>query len=166
MSADKKRGSLVSIGIPSIFLIFAVLTMSVLAVLTYMTSRSDQAESALALEQTQAYYAACSRACDTLVLFQKAWEEEAFSDPADEEAVIRKAVRITQDLSQENADLTLKIDEEAHQLALTVPFTDKLSLVVLVRLPYQSRPDFTVSRWQSVYTGEWRADTSWSVYNQ
>ena len=76
MNAGKNKGSLVSIGIPSIFLIFTVLTMSILAVLTFMVSRTDQAESALALEQTQAYYAACSRAADVITLFQKAWNEE------------------------------------------------------------------------------------------
>ena len=166
MSADKKRGSLISVGIPSIFLIFTVLTMSVLAVLTFMVSRTDQAESALALEQTQAYYTACSRAADLITLFRKAWDEDSVSDPSDTKALLGKAARIAQDLSEENTELMIRIDEEAYRLELTVPYTDKLSLIVMARLPDQNRPDLTVSRWQSVYTGEWKADTSWSVYNQ
>lgn len=165
MNAGKNKGSLVSIGIPSIFLIFTVLTMSILAVLTFMVSRTDQAESALALEQTQAYYAACSRAADVITLFQKAWNEDASAEPSDGEAVLRKGIRITQKLLKENRDLMLRMNEETCQLELTVPYTDKLSLIVLARLPDRNRPGLTVSRWQSVYTGEWEADTSLSVYH-
>ena len=47
-------------GIPSLFLIFGVLMLVILSLLGYGTSRQDLRASSLSLEQTSAYYNACS----------------------------------------------------------------------------------------------------------
>ena len=51
-------------GIPSLFLIFGVLMLVILSLLGYGTSRQDLRASSLYLEQTSAYYNACSEAAD------------------------------------------------------------------------------------------------------
>lgn len=51
-------------GIPSLFLIFGVLMLVILSLLGYGTSRQDLRASSLSLEQTSAYYNACSEAAD------------------------------------------------------------------------------------------------------
>ena len=51
-------------GIPSLFLIFGVLMLVILSLLGYGTSRQDLRSSSLSLEQTSAYYNACSEAAD------------------------------------------------------------------------------------------------------
>ena len=59
---NKKRTSFLSIGIPSMCVIFSVLCLVILALLTLGTSRQDLQTSRLSLDQTTAYYTACSTA--------------------------------------------------------------------------------------------------------
>ena len=53
---NKKRTSFLSIGIPSMCVIFSVLCLVILALLTLGTSRQDLQTSRLSLDQTTAYY--------------------------------------------------------------------------------------------------------------
>ncbi|MDO5136193.1 MAG: hypothetical protein Q4D55_09080 [Eubacteriales bacterium] len=55
---------LVTTGIPSLFLIFSVLVLAVLALLSLGSSRSDLKTSQVSLAQTTAYFEACSQASD------------------------------------------------------------------------------------------------------
>ena len=61
---NKKRTSFLSTGIPSMCTIFSVLCLVVLSLLTLNTSRQDLKTSKLTLEQTTAYYTACSTASE------------------------------------------------------------------------------------------------------
>lgn len=58
----KKKPAFTASGIPSLVLIFSVLCLVILALLTLGTSRNDLQMSRLSMEQTEKYYAACSRA--------------------------------------------------------------------------------------------------------
>ena len=61
----KKKNTLFSAtGIPSLFLIFAVLMLVILSLLGYGTSRQNLRASTLSLGQTTAYYNACTEATD------------------------------------------------------------------------------------------------------
>ena len=59
---NKNRTSFLSVGIPSMCTIFSVLCLVILALLTLNTSEQDLQTSRIALEQTTAYYTACSAA--------------------------------------------------------------------------------------------------------
>ena len=72
---NEKNNLFSATGIPSLFLIFGVLMLVILSLLGYGTSRQDQSASTLSLEQTTAYYDACTEATDfytdTLLELQK-----------------------------------------------------------------------------------------------
>ena len=72
-------------GIPSLFLIFGVLMLVILSLLGYGTSRQDLRASSLSLEQTSAYYNACSEAADfysDLVQTLEGFQAQAKSESA------------------------------------------------------------------------------------
>ena len=72
-------------GIPSLFLIFGVLMLVILSLLGYGTSRQDLCASSLSLEQTSAYYNACSEAADfysELVQTLEGFQEQAKTETA------------------------------------------------------------------------------------
>lgn len=72
-------------GIPSLFLIFGVLMLVILSLLGYGTSRQDLRASSLSLEQTSAYYNACSEAADfysELVQTLEGFQEQAKTETA------------------------------------------------------------------------------------
>ena len=72
-------------GIPSLFLIFGVLMLVILSLLGYGTSRQDLRASSLSLEQTSAYYNACSEAADfysELVQTLEGFHEQAKTETA------------------------------------------------------------------------------------
>ena len=62
-------------GIPSLFLIFGVLMLVILSLLGYGTSRQDLRASSLSLEQTSAYYNACSEAADFIQIWFRHWKD-------------------------------------------------------------------------------------------
>ena len=74
------RNSFVLTGIPSLFLVFGVLTMAVLALLTLGTSRRDLRESKLSLSATNAYYEACNEASDLVNQLRQILSEDTAAD--------------------------------------------------------------------------------------
>ena len=58
----QKHTFFVTVGIPSLFLIFSVLCLCVLALLTLGSSRSGLNTARYSMEQTEKYYNACSKA--------------------------------------------------------------------------------------------------------
>ena len=58
------KSNMVTAGIPSLFLIFSVLVMVILALLTFGTSRSDAKMSRESLDRTTAYYETTAAAAD------------------------------------------------------------------------------------------------------
>ncbi len=112
-------------GIPSLFLIFGVLMLVILSLLGYGTSRQDLRASSLSLEQTSAYYNACSEAADfysELVQTLEGFQAQAKTETA--------YYQLVSDYlnSQENVEW----DSEEHTAEYVKAFSDTQSLAVKV----------------------------------
>ena len=112
-------------GIPSLFLIFGVLMLVILSLLGYGTSRQDLRASSLSLEQTSAYYNACSEAADfysDLVQTLEEFQEQAKTETA--------YYRLVSDYlnSQENVEW----NSEEHTAEYVRAFSDTQSLAVKI----------------------------------
>ena len=112
-------------GIPSLFLIFGVLMLVILSLLGYGTSRQDLRSSSLSLEQTSAYYNACSEAADfysDLVQTLEGFQAQVKSESA--------YYKLVSDYlnSQEN----VKWDSEEHTAEYMNAFSDTQSLAVKI----------------------------------
>lgn len=114
-------------GIPSLFLIFGVLMLVILSLLGYGTSRQDLRASSLSLEQTSAYYNACSEAADfysDLVQTLEGFQEQAKTETA--------YYQLVSDYlnSQENVEW----NSEEHTAEYVKAFSDTQSLAVKVSI--------------------------------
>lgn len=114
-------------GIPSLFLIFGVLMLVILSLLGYGTSRQDLCASSLSLEQTSAYYNACSEAADfysELVQTLEGFHEQAKTETA--------YYQLVSDYlnSQENVEW----NSEEHTAEYVKAFSDTQSLAVKVSI--------------------------------
>ena len=114
-------------GIPSLFLIFGVLMLVILSLLGYGTSRQDLRSSSLSLEQTSAYYNACSEAADfysELVQTLEGFQEQAKTETA--------YYQLVSDYlnSQENVEW----NSEEHTAEYVKAFSDTQSLAVKVSI--------------------------------
>ena len=168
-------------GIPSLFLIFGVLMLVILSLLGYGTSRQDLRASSLSLEQTSAYYNACSEAADfysELVQTLEGFQEQAKTETAYYQLVSGHLN------SQEN----VKWDSEEHTAEYVKAFSDTQSLAVKVSIFWTVRTaDSTASdtaaadtvnaglnmtssniagilSWNTVVTADWNPDNRQSVY--
>jgi len=168
-------------GIPSLFLIFGVLMLVILSLLGYGTSRQDLRSSSLSLEQTSAYYNACSEAADfysELVQTLEGFHEQAKTETA--------YYQLVSDYlnSQENVEW----NSEEHTAEYVKAFSDTQSLAVKVSVFWTDRTaDSTASdtaasdtvnaglnmtssniagilSWNTVVTADWNPDNSQSVY--
>lgn len=168
-------------GIPSLFLIFGVLMLVILSLLGYGTSRQDLRASSLSLEQTSAYYNACSEAADfysELVQTLEGFQAQAKSE--------RAYYQLVSDYlnSQENVEW----NSEEHTAEYVKAFSDTQSLAVKVSVFWTDRTaDSTASdtaasdtvnaglnmtssniagilSWNTVVTADWNPDNSQSVY--
>ena len=80
----QKHSFFVTVGIPSLFLIFSVLVLSVLALLTLGNSRNSLNTAKHSLEQTEKYYKACSNATETVSQI-RSWAGQFAEGSASEE---------------------------------------------------------------------------------
>ena len=178
-------------GIPSLFLIFGVLMLVILSLLGYGTSRQDLRASSLSLEQTSAYYNACSEAADFYSDLVQTLE--GFQAQVKSESSYYKLVSDYLN-SQENVEW----DSEEHTAEYVKAFSDTQSLAVKVSVFWTDRTadstasdtaasdtvasdtaasdtinaglDMTSSNiagilsWNTVVTADWNPDNSQSVY--
>ncbi len=168
-------------GIPSLFLIFGVLMLVILSLLGYGTSRQDLRASSLSLEQTSAYYNACSEAADFYSELVQALE--GFQTQAKTETAYYQLVSDYLN-SQENVEW----DSEEHTAEYVKAFSDTQSLAVKISIFWTVRTaDSTASdtaasdtvnaglnmtssniagilSWNTVVTADWNPDNSQSVY--
>ena len=119
-------------GIPSLFLIFGVLMLVILSLLGYGTSRQDLRASSLSLEQTSAYYNACSEAADFYSDLVQTLEE--FQEQAKTETAYYQLFSDHLN-SQEN----VKWDSEEHTAEYVRAFSDTQSLAVKVSVFWTDR---------------------------
>ena len=153
----------------------------ILSLLGYGTSRQDLRASSLSLEQTSAYYNACSEAADfysDLVQTLEGFQAQVKSESA--------YYKLVSDYlnSQEN----VKWDSEEHTAEYVKAFSDTQSLAVKVSVFWTDRTadstasdtaasdtinaglDMTSSNiagilsWNTVVTADWNPDNSQSVY--
>lgn len=157
----RERQSLFSAtGIPSLFLIFAVLMLVTLSLLGYGTSRQDLRASQLALEQTSAYYESCSAATDfytNTVENLKAFQTQA----ANTEDFYTMTAQYFESI-QEAA-----WDQENHTVQYLSPFSQTQSLLVtlLIEAPLgKENSPARILTWNTIVTSDWNPDTSQSVY--
>lgn len=168
-------------GIPSLFLIFGVLMLVILSLLGYGTSRQDLRSSSLSLEQTSAYYNACSEAADfysDLVQTLEGFQAQAKSESAYYQLVSDHLN------SQENVEW----NSEEHTAEYVKAFSDTQSLAVKIAVFWTDcTADSTASdnvasdtinagldvtssniagilSWNTVVTADWNPDNSQSVY--
>ena len=168
-------------GIPSLFLIFGVLMLVILSLLGYGTSRQDLRASSLSLEQTSAYYNACSEAADFYSELVQALE--GFQEQAKTETAYYQLVSDYLN-SQENVEW----DSEEHTAEYVRAFSDTQSLAVKIAVFWTDcTADSTASNnvasdtinagldvtssniagilsWNTVVTADWNPDNSQSVY--
>ena len=168
-------------GIPSLFLIFGVLMLVILSLLGYGTSRQDLRASSLSLEQTSAYYNACSEAADFYSELVQALE--GFQTQAKTETAYYQLVSDYLN-SQEN----IEWDSEEHTAEYVKAFSDTQSLAVKIAVFWTDcTADSTASdnvasdtinagldvtssniagilSWNTVVTADWNPDNSQSVY--
>ena len=112
-------------GIPSLFLIFGVLMLVILSLLGYGTSRQDLRASSLSLEQTSAYYNACSEAADfysDLVQTLEGFQAQVKSESA--------YYKLVSDYL--NSPENVKWDSEEHTAEYMNAFSDTQSLAVKI----------------------------------
>ena len=112
-------------GIPSLFLIFGVLMLVILSLLGYGTSRQDLRASSLSLEQTSAYYNACSEAADFYSELVQALE--GFQEQAKTETAYYQLVS-----DYLNSQKNIEWDSEEHTAEYVKAFSDTQSLAVKI----------------------------------
>lgn len=157
---NKKRSSFLSIGIPSMCTIFAVLCLVILALLTLGTSRQDLQTSRLTLDQTTAYYTACRNATNEYHELT-AYAQEAFTGSKDQTAFNKKMSSITVQYPDAAWNQTEQI------LSFTVKCTDEQSLSIEISIPYApGQSDLTpeILTWKTITTADWNPDTRQPVY--
>ena len=174
-------------GIPSLFLIFGVLMLVILSLLGYGTSRQDLRSSSLSLEQTSAYYNACSEAADFYSDLVQTLE--GFQAQVKSESSYYKLVSDYLN-SQENVEW----NSEEHTAEYVRAFSDTQSLAVKIAVFWtdctadstasdNAASDNAVSdtinagldvtssnniagilSWNTIVTADWNPDNSQSVY--
>lgn len=157
---NKKTNAFLSMGIPSICVIFTVLCLVILSLLTLKTSQQDLKISQLALDQTSAYYTACSQATD---------QYQSLISCA--QTALRSSQRQDEYLSQMDAAaqdcLDATWDKDTQTFSFRTDFTDALALYVEISLAYSSDlSDFhpKILTWKTVQVTEWIPDDRQNVY--
>ena len=150
-------------GIPSLFLIFAVLCLAVFSLLTLGSSRSELNSARVSMEQTEEYYKACQEATDTITKIRNSLR--SYRKQASSEA---DYLKLATDLSNEFDNVSFE-DSSSNILTLTQSFSDTQSLVIRIQLlyPRDSGSDdlLKISEWKTAITASWNPDTSQSVYH-
>lgn len=152
-----------STGIPSLFLIFAVLCMAVFSLLTLGSSRSELNSARLSMKQTEQYYNACKEAADTVVEIQEALQTY-YAQTSNKDEFLKLAGNLSSEFEE------LAFDDSSDDiLILSHPFSDTQSLLIRMQILYpQTSADkklIKILQWKTVITADWNPDTSQSVYN-
>lgn len=154
----QRHNRLIIIGIPSIFLIFCILCLVILSLLTLGTSRQDLKTAERSLEQTTAYYDACSQAT------------ELYNSAAD---YIQKVIKTSgsrneysgqiESFTRTHSDFQWNSEEEI--LSFTVPISDSQALLVDMEAGWADTISIpTILNWNTISTGTWVPDTRQRVY--
>lgn len=135
MAEKKQRFSPPMVGGSSLLIIFAVLCLTVLALLSLSTARNNDRLSRASAENVTAYYAADTQAEEILAWLRRGETPEG---------------------------VTAERDGEGTRYAYTVPIGDTQTLFVAVRL---TGTTYEILQWKAVFTAEWTPDDSIEVWD-
>lgn len=142
MDEERKRhAGPPAVGGISLLVVFAVLCLTVFALLSLSTVRADDRLGAASAQAVADYYAADSRAQEIL-------------------ALLRSGRALPEDIQVTATHLDYA-DRSETVYAYTCPISDTQELQVAVRL---NGGRYTVLRWQAAAVGEWEIDNSLHVW--
>ena len=149
----QKHYFFVTVGIPSLFLIFSVLVLSVLALLTLGSSRNSLNTAKHSLEQTEKYYKACSSATETVSQI-RSWAGKFAEESASEEEFA-------------DTEGALTWDSAKHTLSFSKKISDTQQLSVILELLYPAEKNtqaLNVLQWNTELTDSWTPDNSQNIF--
>lgn len=156
----QKHTFFVTVGIPSLFLIFSVLCLCVLALLTLGSSRSSLNTARHSMEQTENYYKAYSNATETVSEIRTSLEQyrEKASDEAGYFSMIQK-------LADHENDLTWDPDSHTLSFSVEISETQQLSVVLEIFYPQKNDPStYQILQWNTELAGSWEPDNHQNVF--
>ena len=135
--ADRDKGfSPPTTGGASLLTVFAVLCLTIFALLSLSTVRADSALGDASAKAVENYYAADARAQEILARLR---------------------------FGEKPGEVTVYDDDGRQICAYTGPISDTQELRVEVAV--RSTDDYTILRWQTVPTGEWDIDDSLDLWD-
>ena len=156
----QKKTLFAATGIPSLFLIFGVLCLAVLALLTLGNSRSALSSARLSMEQTEQYYKACQTASDQVSKIQD-YLVSYYKNSAGEDAYYTAVDRLTNEISG------VTVDTAEHTVQFTCEFSDTQELSVKLQILCPSTEEDTfldILEWKTEVTDTWSPDNSQNLY--
>lgn len=153
-----KKRVFLSVGIPSILMIFLVLCLVTFSLLSLSSAKADSRLSEKMADHTKAYYTACSQANHLL--------EETDGILARLYASSENETAYFNGLAAAFPDHEIWL-LDSRRLSFSVPIEDQQLLQVTLDLHYPAGADenfWTVSQWQTVNTQEWEKDDSLNLY--
>ncbi len=156
----QKHSFLVTVGIPSLFLVFSVLVLSVLALLTLGNSRNSLNTAKLSLEQTENYYAACTRATETTAQVQNSVNQ--FAQEAADETEYFSRIKQFADTKD-----SLTWDPAGHTLSFSESISDTQQLSVVLKLFYPTEKNsstLNIQKWNTKLIHSWTPDNKQNVF--
>lgn len=156
----QKHSFFVTVGIPSLFLIFSVLCLCVLALLTLGSSRTSLTTARHSMEQTENYYTACSKATETVSGIRSTLNQYVTGASDEAEYFSRiQSFTDTQDALTWNA--------KKHTLSFSTGISDTQQLSVILEIFYPEKDtDSTLKilQWKTELTGTWKPDDHQNVF--
>ena len=138
-----KRGGVS--GAVSLVMIFCVLCLAVFAVLTLATADREAKLTDMTAQNAADYYAADAAAVQIV-------------------SALRDGKTPETDIEIEHV-FSEYPDGARETAAFTVPISDTQALEVEVLLADQNGPNFQITRWQTVYTGEWEPEEYMNLWD-
>lgn len=126
---NKRRTVFLSSGLPSMFVIFSILCMVILSLLALGTSRQDLQTSQMSLDQTTAYYKACSDATAQYTEITEYIRKTAES-ASDKERYLSQMKNL-----EKNFKNTVW-SRQSETFSLTLDYSDTLALYVEAKAEY------------------------------
>ncbi len=154
-----RNGYSINIGSTSLVMIFAVICLTVFAVMSYLTAARESELAKKYAAHTTAYYAADSRAVNTLASLDK-----TLSSP---EACCGDINGRKTFIAQQCAAQNVTFQEQNGKIYLLYSeiIDTTQSLQVIIQLDLSSTTaSYKVVEWKSVYTQEYNIDHSLNVY--
>ena len=156
----QKHSFFVTVGIPSLFLIFSVLCLCVLALLTLGSSRTSLTTAKHSMEQTENYYTACSKATETVSGIRSTLNQYVTGASDEAEYFSRiQSFTDTQDALTWNA--------KKHTLSFSTGISDTQQLSVILEIFYPEKdtdPTLKILQWKTELTGTWKPDDHQNVF--